>query len=228
MIRREEEAFGGAVIVITAGTAGAAAVSHPSNLAPILALIGVILVALLTAYFTRRRQTDQLKAERDRHDATLAAENKRHDATLAAENERLERQLDHERQLQDLAELRSVIDEALQNAELAKNAFLDCRRVALRPTFDSSLYGQVYSAVQHSKEPLFFSFVRVTARGHEQLAYALSELNGGLQVPNINHEALGLDQKREAWEQAMKKVSDWHAAVINLARALVASRLPPS
>jgi hypothetical protein len=216
-VKREEVLVGGGVVIVTAGTATAAAVTAHNALAPILAFVGVILVALLTAYFTKRRQEDQLLAERDRQDAALVAE-----------NERLQHQLAHDRQLHDLAELRSVIDEALQNAEVAKNWFLDCQRVGLRPTFDAAVYGGVYDALQQALRPLAMSYVRVVTRGHEPLALALHEMREALAVPTCNMQTTPEEQKREAWKQAADRLTAKHALVINLARALVASDLPSS
>jgi hypothetical protein len=91
MLNREDAWVGGLTVVVAAG--GAVAVgttARPSSVGPILAFSGVILVALLTVYTTKRRQVEQ----------------------LAAEKARLQLQLDHDRELRDLSELRSVLDEA--------------------------------------------------------------------------------------------------------------------
>jgi hypothetical protein len=103
MTNRQDGIVGGVVVIVTAGTATAVAVAHSNELGPILAFIGVILVALLTAYFTQRRQADQLSAER----------------------ERLATQLGHERAEADLADLRVVLEDSLAAVDLARQGLLD-------------------------------------------------------------------------------------------------------
>lgn len=220
LISRQEAGVGAATV--------GAATSGPSDLAPILAFVGVIIVALLTAYFTKQRQVDQPGAEKERQKAALKAEKERLDAALEAESSRLQRRLDHDRRLQDLAELRTIVDQTLQDAETAKNLFLDCRRVATRPEFEQDLYGKAYDLLQQAKKPLSLSFVRITAGGHEQLAYAISEFSGKLKPPNLNYTVAADRDKRHAWDAAVGAVSDWHATLINLSRTLVASQLPES
>ena len=82
-------AAGGAVVVVVA-TGGAAAAAESSNwIAPIIALVGAVFVAVLTAITTNRRQAKQ----------------------LAAEEERLRRELAHQRDLGELAHLREFFDD---------------------------------------------------------------------------------------------------------------------
>lgn len=73
---------------------------------PILAFVGVLLVAFLTAYFARRRLDKQLRAEAERHDANLAAE-----------RERLTRQLRHDRHLDHIDAMRKVLIDAAEHLE---------------------------------------------------------------------------------------------------------------
>jgi type II secretory pathway pseudopilin PulG len=93
-------AAGGTVVVVIAG--GAAAAGDSSDwVAPVIALIGAVFVAVLTAITTNRRQAKQLSEERARQ----AAE-------LAAERARLRLQLAHERDLGELVHLRKIFDQA--------------------------------------------------------------------------------------------------------------------
>lgn len=77
--------------VAVVGTVGAAAATATEHLAPVLTFVGALIVAVLTAVTTNRRQAIQLVAER----------------------KQLELRLAHERALADLADLRSVVEGAL-------------------------------------------------------------------------------------------------------------------
>src|SRR5204863_5211588 len=89
-----------------AGTASlVVAVTTKSNTGPWLAFAGALIVAVLTAVFTQRRQAQQ----------------------LAAEERRLKIQLEHERQLRDVSELREVLTEAVETVMQASDRFVDLR-----------------------------------------------------------------------------------------------------
>jgi hypothetical protein len=90
MLNREDAWVGGLTVVAAGGAVAVGTTARSSLVGPILAFSGVILVALLTVYTTKRRQVEQ----------------------LAAERARLQLQLDHDRELHDLSELRLVLDEA--------------------------------------------------------------------------------------------------------------------
>lgn len=79
---------GGTVVVAAVTVVGASATAKT---APILAFAGAILVALVTAYTANRRQVQALNAE----------------------SQRLARQLEHDRELADLADTRKVCDDAV-------------------------------------------------------------------------------------------------------------------
>jgi len=64
--------------------------------------MGALLVALITSYTARKRQSTALEAEANRLKAQLAAE-----------AGRLNQQLNHERRLSDVADLRTVLEETL-------------------------------------------------------------------------------------------------------------------
>ena len=126
MIKGADAAAASAVVVVAGGTAaGAAAVSPSSALGPILAFVGVIFVAVLTASSTKRRQAEQLHAE-----------NQRQCSVLTAGSGRLRQQLDHQRQLADLAEVRSILDDAVQSVEVARYLWLDLHEVVVREPYD--------------------------------------------------------------------------------------------
>jgi hypothetical protein len=104
----------GPTLVGVSGTAvGAGTVvgaSHTDHTAAILAFVGALLVAALTAYTTDRRQ----------------------DRQVAAERERLREQLRHDRVLTDRSDLRSACDEALDAVDEAQQGLM--RVVSLHPT----------------------------------------------------------------------------------------------
>ena len=83
MIDRGDATVGGAVIVIGGLAVGTATQVHSSLVGPILTFVGVILVALLTAWFTKQRQRADLAAERERQEKALEAENARTDKRSA-------------------------------------------------------------------------------------------------------------------------------------------------
>lgn len=104
------DAAGAATVVIVAGGAVAAA-SQSGNVGPYLTFAGAILVALITAWTTNRRQRKQLEAEDRRLGTQLADGRERLRQELRAEKERLELQSDNERQLRDLDQVRALLDE---------------------------------------------------------------------------------------------------------------------
>jgi hypothetical protein len=71
-------------------------------------------VAVLTAVFTRARQKVDLNAAELRQRAALDAEDRRQRAALAAEHDRLALQLEHDRRMADIADLRWVLEESLR------------------------------------------------------------------------------------------------------------------
>jgi len=101
MHRRDEIAT---VLVVAGVAAGAIAwADSTKQTAPILAFIGVILVAVITAWTTDRRQHRQLGDER----------------------KRLSTRLEHERSQADLADLRTVLANALAASNAARQAAIN-------------------------------------------------------------------------------------------------------
>jgi hypothetical protein len=101
MVNREDAAVGGGTVVI--GAAAVAVAASTTETGPILAFVAALMVALITAYTTNRRQQRSLDEERDR----------------------LATQLRHERHLADLADLRAVLEESLAAANRARQAVLE-------------------------------------------------------------------------------------------------------
>jgi hypothetical protein len=97
--------------VAVTGGAGAVAASAADHTAPILAFVGALIVAVITAVTTNRRQAVQ----------------------LAAEQSLLDLRLSHERALADLADLRGVLESALAAAERATSQL---ERVSGAPNSD--------------------------------------------------------------------------------------------
>jgi hypothetical protein len=164
-VQRRDRATDGILLAATgAGVASLVigATSKSSDVGPWLALAGALLVAVLTAVFTRARQKVDLNAAQQRQQAALDAEDLRQRAALDAEHERVALQLEHDRHMADVADLRRVLEESLrtnherravvrewrdrgeQNAENLLNTFraaresVDCLRIRLH--FDDPLY----------------------------------------------------------------------------------------
>jgi uncharacterized membrane protein len=93
-----------ATLVVVAVAAGAIAWADSTKQAgPILAFIGIIVVAVITAWTTDRRQHRQLEDER----------------------ERLSTRLEHERSQADLVDLRIVLADALAASNAARQAAIN-------------------------------------------------------------------------------------------------------
>jgi flagellar motility protein MotE (MotC chaperone) len=85
----------------------------------------VIVGAIIAAIAAQLRLQATLKAERERLDDQLEAERARLHRQLEAERARLHRQLEHDRELTDLAELRTLLDRVLTDALAAYESYLD-------------------------------------------------------------------------------------------------------
>jgi hypothetical protein len=90
----------GALIIVT-GAGAAFGASKTDSAAPYLALTGALLVALITWYATDRRQAQMLRADERRQ----------------------QRQLDHDRALDDRQELRKFLDSVAETYEDLHHAF---------------------------------------------------------------------------------------------------------
>ena len=101
-VRRRDQIL---LVLVTAGVAAGAVAWADSTkeTGPILAFIGVIMVAAITAWMTDRRQHRQLQDER----------------------ERLKARLEHERSQADLADLRMVLADALPASNAARQAAIN-------------------------------------------------------------------------------------------------------
>ena len=89
---------GGILLLLVAGGTVAGA-TQTDETGPILAFVGALLVVLITAVTTDRRQRRQ-----------IAAEGSRHTETLTTQSGELRRQLAHDRKLADLQHLRALLD----------------------------------------------------------------------------------------------------------------------
>ena len=104
-------------VAVAAGTSlvGGAAVygaTRTDDTGPILAFAAAVLVALITAFTTNRRQQHALEAESERQRRALDAE-----------SERLRLQLAHDREMADLGDTRELLDDAavaLHDADYAR------------------------------------------------------------------------------------------------------------
>jgi hypothetical protein len=115
---------GGAVLVIVVSGTSIMATQTSSNAGPILAFIGAVLVSMIAAATAHYRQT-----------AEIHATERRQQRALAAEADRLAQQLEHTRQLDEIAYLRDLVDEAARVYEAADEAIVDLIALA---DFDES------------------------------------------------------------------------------------------
>lgn len=95
----------------------------------------VLLGAVIAATTAGRRQMRQLASETERLDKSLAAEGDRHALTLSVGAAAQQRQLAHDRQLVDVAELRALLDEsahALHRLERAVDAAVYVAQTAFK------------------------------------------------------------------------------------------------
>jgi hypothetical protein len=99
----------GALLLAVAGGAAVGA-SQSSQTGPILAFAGALIVVVITAITTDRRQARQMNADETAQTATLDAERERHSESLKAEGDRLALQLRHDRALLDVQHLREQLD----------------------------------------------------------------------------------------------------------------------
>jgi hypothetical protein len=98
------------LLVIAGGTVAGA--TQTNDTGPILTFVGALIVVVITAVTTNRRQARQLSAEGERHRDSLRAEGERQATSLQAESERLDRRQHHERLLINLDHLRQMLDMA--------------------------------------------------------------------------------------------------------------------
>jgi hypothetical protein len=115
--------------------------SNASNSVPLEAVAitagAVVIGAIIAAVAAHMRLRGTLKAERERLDDQLTAERERLDHQLEAEGTRLDRQLEHDRELTDLAELRTLLDRVMADVFAAYDAYhkllLDCEEELADP-----------------------------------------------------------------------------------------------
>jgi exonuclease VII large subunit len=115
----------GTTAVVTVGGATALTVVRHDDVAPLLAFTAAIFVALLTAYWTQRRLTQELAAANSRLATQLDAETKRQAQQLAHEIERQLNQHRHEQRRAEIDDLRSVLGDALVAAYRARETIID-------------------------------------------------------------------------------------------------------
>jgi len=193
-----------------------------------LTVLGAIVVAgltaVVTAHTTNRRLDKQLNAERERMDSQLAAEKARQNA-----------QLQHDRELSDLAELRSLLDEASRllsrivktSAQVAANwkgqsesdqvrKRLCARRQSLRDELVQIVEQQqrIMLRLPSTSDP-----VAALHRVRERVD-RLHALSGA--TPFINHK----DAEDMAHGQPAIDVADAHILFLDASRELVQAKLP--
>ena len=249
VLTRADYRVAGSALAVGAGGTAVGLIAK-TNVAAVLAFIAAIFVALLTAYWTQRRLSQelaaadrrlaqqlktennrwgaQMKAEIDRNSERLTAENQRHVEQLDADRQRLELQLAHDRRLHDLEELRSLLDTVVTDLADAVHAFLDCARVAERESFDAAVYDIAYQALQVQRRKVQAGFTRLSIRARNEATIALHNVYKALVPPTINNALPDREQVGSLWDNAQALLAERHGEFLRLAASLVGSRLPDS
>jgi hypothetical protein len=123
MLAREDGVVVAGTVAVGAAAIGVAASTNETG--PILAFVAALMVVLITAYTTNRRQDRALAAEQERQDRALAAEQARLNRELEEERQRLDHHLRHERFQIDLADLRTILGDGLAATDRARQAAID-------------------------------------------------------------------------------------------------------
>jgi hypothetical protein len=199
---------GGTVVVVTVAVLGA---STTDDTGPILAFVGAVLVALIAAFTAGRRQARALKAE----------------------SGRLAQQLEHDRELADLADTRALFDEAvvaLQDAD-------EVRHRATQAVFQHGQWTgerapdavQEVAVIATSLGPIRqrlavrFGDEHDAVRGVHAVQLALREVAHLLSLPPDHADV------RESWtatQHAAKRFEDTRAELVRIAVRAVGARLP--
>lgn len=87
--------------------------------AALVTVVGLIVVAIITASTTNRRQREQLDHDQRRHQERLRVEQAAQVAQLEHDREVRAHELDHDRRVRDTIHLRDFFDDAVQALDLA-------------------------------------------------------------------------------------------------------------
>jgi hypothetical protein len=196
---------GGACIVAAGGIVGAA---QTNQAGPIIAGVVAIVVALVTWYATDRRQSKALDADQDRQERALTAEQGRHEATLVGERVRLDRRLEHEFQLADVMDLRTVLEASLAAADASFRTSVEVLREEAMA---------VQKVLGHGTNALVLRL----AEGHPVLAAhaRLVEAHGNLYLA-------ARERDRSTFDVHSATVATVYRELVEAAQNLIGSRLP--
>lgn len=188
------------------------ATSKSSNVGPWLALAGALLVAVLTAVFTRARQKVDLSAAEQRQQAALDAEDGRQRAALDAEHERLALQLEHDRHMADFADLRRVLEESLRTNHQRRAVVRDWRNRGEENVEDNL---KTFGAARESVDSL-----RIRLHVDDPLYQAVARLDKTLETV-----VKAMTADTETWQAAD---AEWRAAyneAVRMAQLRVGARI---
>lgn len=188
------------LVVLVAG--GTIAVARGSDsIGPILTFVGAILVALITAYTTNRRQQTQLKAE-ERRQAT---------------------QLAHDRRMRDLEHLRVVLSEA---AVAYDDVILALARFENEPS-ETAIGVDPHAAFRTAASHMSRLQLWLPGEGAIVTHYtsALGALDGVLKILDESPRPLTGQAAAQRYELTGRAGSSWNAFV-EAAVALVGALLP--
>jgi hypothetical protein len=205
VVDRESIAIATSTCVVGGGAAIAA--TQTDQTTPLLTFAGALIVAIITAITTNRRQS-----------RALAGESGRHRATLTAESDRLTKQLRHDRALSDIADLRNVLEEFLAASD--ELAFVTLKMLASKD-------GEELATLEKAR----VEAVRGVDPGINRLQIRLPDEHDIIQGYRALLEAMhgmsaAADLKDEAaWNEASRAHDVAYRQIVEAAKPLVASQL---
>jgi serine phosphatase RsbU (regulator of sigma subunit) len=182
-------------MLVLAGAEGVAGITAGAT------VIAALIIALVTARTTNSRQERQLEAEAERQKDELAAEAERQREELDERTDGQKRQLNHDRQLHDLADLRTVLDGAALALDNAEDAIIG---VSARGDISQDEYDALKecSAVLGALRARLYVRLGpshpISDHIHNALVAVLKAQNAALTL--MAHPDVGLDTTKEARE----------------------------
>jgi hypothetical protein len=216
--------------------------SNASNSVPLEAVAitagAVVVGAMIAAVAAHLRLQATLKAERERLDDQLKAERARLDDQLGAERTRLDQQLEHDRELTDLAELRTLLDGVMADAWSAVDSYIDVvhdyeNEVAQPPPIDPQAEEERRVERRELLGPAAEAFMRVSVDGlrvsarlssDHAVVNALRDMRGAI-VRGPALDSPVTPELVEAHRASLKELQEAQASLIIACRATIGSRI---
>jgi hypothetical protein len=180
---------GGLVAVAVVTVVGA---TQTDYVAPILAFVAALIVAILTAITTSRRQTHQ-----------LAEDARRQERVLDAERGRLDAQLSHDREMADVADLRNVLDDATTVLQAAYNCSARGNRGESQEIMRELRRQSARLSVRLGENALITNSLELAGDAFEDLwIYRSGRGPDNKPVPHENGQQVKFNRERSAFEAA--------------------------